>query len=100
LIDAETEGNLGNIVKILISLLKPILLLSVLTVIALYLVAIPLGLELFLFEKLSTTYSPSHTIPVNLLNTRLDVSLNHVFTSLIAFYTLCLALSWKNSLSR
>ena len=94
-----TEGNLGNFVKSLILLLRPILLLSILTVIALYLFAIPLGLELFLFEKLSTTYSPSHTISVNLLNTQLDVSLNHVFISLISFYTLCITISWKKNIN-
>jgi len=94
-----TEGNLGNYVKVLIRLLKPILLLSILMVIALYLFAIPLGLELFLFEKLSTTYSPSHTISVNLLNTQLEVSLNHIFISLISFYALCIALAWKKNIS-
>jgi hypothetical protein len=94
-----TEDNLGNFVKSLILLLKPILLLSILTAISLYLFAIPLGLELFLFEKLSTTHSPSHTISMNLLYTQLDVSLNHLFTALISFYTLCLALSWMKKTS-
>jgi 4-amino-4-deoxy-L-arabinose transferase-like glycosyltransferase len=93
------EGNLGKFVKIFTRLLKLILLLSIFIVITLYLFAIPLGLELFLFEKLSTTYSPSHTISVNLLNTQLDVSLNHLFISLISFYALCLALSWRKNIN-
>jgi len=39
-----TEGNSGNFVKVLIRLLSPILLLSILTVIALYLFAARAGL--------------------------------------------------------
>jgi len=99
LMNETMEGNLGKFVKTFTRLLKLILLLSIFIVITLYLFAIPLGLELFLFEKLSTTYSPSHTISVNLLNTQLDVSLNHLFISLISFYALCLALSWRKNIN-
>ena len=94
-----TEGNLGKFVKTFTRLLKLILLLSIFIVIALYLFAIPLGLELFLFEKLSTTYSPSHTISIKFLYTHLEVSLNHIFISLISFYALCFALAWKKNIS-
>ena len=93
-----TEGNLSSFVKKITLPLRPILLISILTITVLNLLAVPLGLELFLFEELSTTYPPSHTIPVRLLNAQLDVGLSQIFTSLIVIYALSLALSWKKNI--
>jgi len=95
----STEGNIGEFVNTIILLSKRILLLSILMVIALYLFSMPLGLELFLFEKLSTTYSPDYTISINFLYTRLEVSLYPIFITLISFYALCFALAWKKNIS-
>jgi len=94
-----TEGNLGNYVKTFRHLLKLILLLSSFIFLALYFFAIPLGLELFFFEELSTTYSPSYTISVKFFFTYIEVSLKYIFISFILFYTLCFALAWKKNIS-
>ena len=99
LMNKITEGNSGKFVKTFTRLLKLILLFSILIVVALYFLAIPLGLELFLFEKLSTTYPPSHKISVKFLYINIQVSLNHIFMSLISFYILCFALSWKKNIA-
>ena len=94
-----TEGNSDKCVKTFARLLTLIFLLSILIVVALSFLAIPLGSELFLFEKLSTTYSPSHKISVKFLFVNVQVSLNHIFMSLISFYILCFALSWKKNVA-
>lgn len=94
-----TEGNSGKFVKTFTRLLKLILLLSILIVVALTFLAIPLGSELFLFEKLSTMYSPSHKISVKFLYGNIQVSLNQIFMSLISFYILCFVLSWKKNIA-
>jgi len=88
-------GNLKKIVGIFESLLKIALLFSVLILWPLYLFAIPLGLGLFFFGNLSTTYSPSFPISMTFLYVRTEVSLGLAFASLLLIYISCFVLAWK-----
>jgi len=89
------QGNLTKIVGIFESLLKIALLVSVFVLWPLYVFAIPLGLELFFFGNLSTTYSPSFPISMTFLFVRAEVSLGLAFVSLLLIYILCFILAWK-----
>lgn len=97
--DIESERNSGRFVGTFRHLLKLVLLIIVFTLLALYVFSLPLGLELFLFENLSTTYSPSYQIQVKLFNIYIGISLSHVFVASVLLYISCFILafilSWK-----
>lgn len=80
-------GSFGN-------LLKLVLIATGLALLALYIIALPLGLELFLFGNLSDTYSPSYPVQVKLWFTQIEVSVGHIFVSAVLLYGLCFALAF------
>jgi len=80
--------------KILLSLA---LLAFVLVLLVFYIIALPLGLELFLFERLSTTYTPNYPILVKFYIIQGEVSVGHIFTSFILFYILCFILAFRKT---
>ncbi|HID91199.1 TPA: CPBP family intramembrane metalloprotease [Candidatus Bathyarchaeota archaeon] len=59
-----------------------------------YLLALPLGLELFLLEGLSPEYSPDSLLSRVMPWIPLPVSLSLVFSSLTGVYTLCFLAAW------
>jgi 4-amino-4-deoxy-L-arabinose transferase-like glycosyltransferase len=65
-----------------------------LMLLALYVFALPLGLELFFFEDLSDVYSPDYSVTVSLFNLSLKLSLGFIFASCLLVYGLCFILTW------
>jgi hypothetical protein len=91
----EPMGNQPAFLRTLMHLLKLALLVLASTLLILYILATPLGLELFLFENLSATYSPSYPVLIKLFNLHTEVSLGYVFTAFVSVYVLCFAMAWK-----
>jgi len=89
------EAHLGSFIDSFKSLLKLALLICILILLTLYVVALPLGLELFLFERLSSTYLPNHIIEVKFYFIQGKVSIGQVFTSFILLYIFLFILAFR-----
>lgn len=76
-------------------LLQIILLVSIFVFLALYILTLPLGVELFFFRELSSVYSPSYLIQVGLFNFWTGISLGQVFVFCVLVYFFCFALAWR-----
>ena len=88
-------GNRPAFLRTLIRLLKLALFVLATALLVLYVLAIPLGLELFLFENLSTMFSPSYPVSINLFNLQAEVSLGYMFTTFTSVYVLCFVMAWR-----
>jgi len=95
LIDEVSPANLSRVVRVFKDLFKTALTISVSVLLALYVLAIPLGLELFIFERLSATFSPSSSVSMTFFYVPLEVNMSLVFTCFLSVYALCFVLAWK-----
>ena len=93
--DKTSRENLTKFAGILKHPLQLILLICVFALLALYFFSMPLALELFLFEDLSTEYSPSYSIRVQFFHIHTEVALGFIFIFLASLYILCFVLAWK-----
>jgi len=98
MIDKTPRGNLAKFAGILKHPTQLILLICVFALLALYFLSVPLALELFLFEDLSTEYSPSYPIKVQFFHIQTEVALGFVFVFLTSLYMLCFVLAWKQKI--
>lgn len=81
----------------LIALPKLILFMLIYAILFLMLFAIPLGLEIFFFEKISENFTFESTYAINLLDLRLDVNMGFLFTIFSLVYILCFFVSFRKS---
>ena len=91
----NNSNGVNRYVQAVESLMKLFLLATTLGLLALYIFALPLGIELFLFENLSSEYSSQHLLSLSVLNIRVEVTLGQMFVSAILVYAACFILSWK-----
>jgi hypothetical protein len=89
------KGNLAGLAGVFKHLLHLTLPILVFALLALYVLSVPLGLELFLFENLSSNYPPTYAIKVGFFGINMEVALGFVFTLLVSVYALCFVLAWK-----
>jgi len=78
----------GRLLKVAFIILVSFLVVS-------YFFAMPLGLELFLFENISTQYSPTSLFSVTIFWTPLHISFGLAFSFLFGVYLLCLVAAWR-----
>ncbi len=74
---------------------KALLLSFVLVLLALCIISIPLGLEMFLFGNLSKEYYPSSPIPAIFVFSQIKLSLGFAFSAVLSIYALCFVFAWK-----
>ncbi|MEM2704462.1 MAG: CPBP family glutamic-type intramembrane protease, partial [Candidatus Bathyarchaeia archaeon] len=81
----------------LIPLSKLILFMLIYAVLFFMLFAIPLGLEIFFFEKISKNYTFESTYTIKLLDLPLEVNMGFLFTMFSLIYVLCFFVSFRKS---
>ena len=87
--------SLSKVAAVCARFSKVLLLSFIFVLSALFILSIPLGLEIFLFENLSGKYSPSSPISVMFGFYQTELSLGFVFSAVLSVYALCFVFAWK-----